>query len=51
MIRKQIIILVSIFFSYSNLPAQVLLQTIDDAHVGNVITLDTDATGSLVISP
>ena len=50
MIRKQIIILVGIFFSYGYLPAQVLLQTIDDAHVGNVISLDADATGSLVIS-
>jgi WD40 repeat protein len=32
------------------LSAQVLLQTIDNAHTGKVLSLDADATGSLLVS-
>jgi WD40 repeat protein len=47
---KRILFLVWIIFSGGYLSGQVLLQSIDNAHTGNVISLDADATGSLVIS-
>lgn len=37
-------------FSSGLIYGQVLLQSIDDAHVGKVISLDADATGSLILS-
>jgi WD40 repeat protein len=47
---KQILIIVCLILSGGYISGQVLLQSIDDAHVGNVISLDADATGSLILS-
>ncbi len=47
---KRIFILVCTLFSAGLLYGQVLMQNIDNAHTGKIISLDADATGSLVIS-
>jgi WD40 repeat protein len=47
---KKILFFVCTILSGGYISGQVLLQSIDDAHVGNVISLDADATGSLLIS-
>jgi WD40 repeat protein len=47
---KRILLLVGTILSGGLLYAQVLLQSIDNAHVGKVIALDADATGSLILS-
>jgi WD40 repeat protein len=47
---KKIFILVIIIFSGGYLYGQVLLQNIENAHTGKIISLDADANGSLIIS-
>ncbi|OFY62460.1 MAG: hypothetical protein A2V64_11515 [Bacteroidetes bacterium RBG_13_43_22] len=47
---KRLFLLICIIVSCGLLSGQVLLQNIDNAHVSKVISLDADATGSLVIS-
>ena len=50
MYMKRLFLFLFAIISGGGLSAQVLLQTIDDAHVGKVLSLDADATGSLLIS-
>jgi WD40 repeat protein len=47
---KRLFILICMFLSGGLISGQVLLQNIDNAHVSKVISLDADATGSLLIS-
>ena len=47
---KRLFLLICIIVYSSLLSGQVLLQNIDNAHVSKVISLDADATGSLVLS-
>lgn len=47
---KRIFILICTLFSAGLLYGQVLMQNIENAHTGQVISLDADATGSLVLS-
>ena len=47
---KRLFILICALFSAGLLYGQVLMQTIDNAHTGKVISVDADATGSLVLS-
>ena len=47
---KPLLFLVCVILSGGYLSGQVLLQNIENAHVGNIISLDADATGSVLIS-
>ncbi len=47
---KRLFLLICIIVTSGLLSGQVLLQDIDNAHVSKVISLDADATGSLVLS-
>src|SRR4030042_5412476 len=47
---KRLFLLICITVYSSLLSGQVLLQNIDNAHVSKVISLDADATGSLVLA-
>lgn len=47
---KKVLLLVGAILSGSYISGQVLLQNIENAHIGNVISIDADATGSLLIS-
>jgi WD40 repeat protein len=47
---KKLLIIICLTFSGACLSGQVLLQNIEDAHSGNVISIDADATGSLILS-
>lgn len=47
---KRIFILICTLLSAGLLQGQVLMQNIENAHTGRVISLDADATGSLVLS-
>jgi WD40 repeat protein len=50
MIMKKVLLLVGAILSCSYISGQVLLQNIENAHTGNIISIDADATGSLIIS-
>jgi WD40 repeat protein len=50
MIMKKILFLVLTILSGGYISGQVLLQNIEEAHVGNVISIDANASGSLLIS-
>ena len=47
---KQFLIIICLVLSGGYVSGQVLLQNIEDAHTGNVISLDSDATGSVLLS-
>jgi len=47
---KRLLFLICLILSTGMISGQVLLQNIDNAHVSKVISLDADATGSLIIS-
>jgi len=47
---KKLLITICLTLSGFYLSGQVLLQNIEDAHSGNVISIDADATGALLLS-
>lgn len=49
-IMKRVFLLVCTIFTGGFIYGQILLQNIDNAHTGKIISLDADATGSLFIS-
>jgi len=47
---RKFFIILCLIFSGGYISGQVLLQNIEDAHAGNVISIDADATGSFILS-